>query len=264
VRREDVLVSAPRRRREEVASRCLRLARVWLLAALLGAPTLATHTAEGAERRYELVVSRQSVTIDGEARPAITLNGMLPGPTLTFELGDEAVIAVRNDLDEPTSVHWHGLLLPQSQDGVPFLTTPEIAPGRTLIYRFPIRQTGTYWYHSHSGLQEQVGHYGAIVITDPAASKRHPVERDHVIVLSDWTDEAPSEVMRTLMRGSDWYTIRKGNMPSLAGAIASGRLSEYLQREWSRMPAMDLSDVAYDAFLANGQSATDLPALRAR
>ena len=204
-------------------------------------------------REYDLVISQREVLIGGVMRNALTINESVPGPTLRFSLGDEAVIRVHNTLDKSTSLHWHGLLLPNAQDGVPYLTTPPIEPGTTFVYRFPIRQTGTYWYHSHSGLQEQQGMYGAIVIDDPAVKTDESGMREEVLVLSDWTDEKPSDVQRTLMRGSNWYAMRKGNLPTLIGAMQDGALSEYIHREWSRMAPMDLSDVAYDAFLINGQ-----------
>ncbi len=203
-------------------------------------------------REYELVVDEGEVEIAGKPRHAMTLNGTVPGPTLRFTVGDEAVIHVHNRMNEETSIHWHGLLLPNSQDGVPYLTTPPIAPGTTFTYRFPIKHAGTYWYHSHTGLQEQVGVYGSIVIA-PAEGESIRADREHVVVLSDWTDENPYEVMRTLMRGSDWYSVRKGTLPTIAGAWREGKLGPYFRMQWNRMPPMDISDVAYDAFVANGR-----------
>lgn len=204
-------------------------------------------------REVELVIEEQRISIGGKLRRALTINGSVPGPTLEFALGDEAVIHVVNRLDEETSIHWHGVLLPVEQDGVPYLTTPPIPPGGRWTYRFPIRHTGTYWYHSHSGLQEQQGVYGALVFRDSSVAPDPPVDREHVVVLSDWTDQATWEVMRTLMTGSEAYAIRKGNLPSLVGAWRAGRLRAYLRQAWVRMPPMDVSDVAYDAFLVNGQ-----------
>lgn len=222
---------------------------------LLSLSIFSTIAAHAETREYDLVVAKQKIEIDGVVRNALTINGGVPAPTLRFTLGDEAVIRVHNTLDVSTSLHWHGLLLPNAEDGVPYLTTPPIEPGTTFVYRFPIRQTGTYWYHSHSGLQEQQGMYGAIVIDEPRdAASAAPALREEVLVLSDWTDENPVDVLRTLMRGSDWYAMRKGNFPTLFGAIANNALDEYIHREWSRMAPMDLSDVAYDAFLVNGQS----------
>lgn len=189
---------------------------------------------------------------------ALTVNGGLPGPTLRFRVGDTARITVRNGLRrEETSVHWHGLLLPNAQDGVPRLTTPPIKPGTSLVFEFPLKHGGTYWYHSHTGLQEQRGVYGSIVV-EPRDGEAFRTDAEQVLVLSDWTREKPNEVMRTLMAGSDWYAIRKGNAQSIAGAAKAGALGEYFQRERSRMAPMDVSDVAYDAFLVNGRQHMDL------
>jgi len=211
----------------------------------------------GEVSEYRLVVDEEEVEIAGELRRALTLNGGVPGPTLRFVVGDEAVIHVTNRLGTETSIHWHGILLPNSQDGVPHITTPPIEPGETRTFRFPIRHAGTYWYHSHTKLQEQRGIYGSIVI-EPAGGEPHATDRDEVIVLSDWTDEDPDEVMRTLMRGSDWYSLRKGTLPTILGAARAGRLGDYFRAQWSRMPPMDVSDVAYDAFIANGRERLDL------
>lgn len=213
-----------------------------------------THDARGDLREYDLTIAERTISIAGVERQALTINGSVPGPTLFFTEGDDAVIRVHNTLDVSTSLHWHGILLPNAQDGVPMLTTPPIEPGTTFAYHFPISHAGTYWYHSHSGLQEQRGMYGAIVIA-PRATAAAPVAtiREEVLVLSDWTDEDPVDVMHTLMRGSNWYATRKGSLPTILGALSQGALTAYWQREWSRMAPMDLSDVAYDAFLINGQ-----------
>ncbi|MFT7679909.1 MAG: FtsP/CotA-like multicopper oxidase with cupredoxin domain [Planctomycetota bacterium] len=201
---------------------------------------------------YELRVAAESFAPAGKSVVALTINGGIPGPTLSFTEGDTARITVRNTLvDQETSIHWHGLLVPNVMDGVPYLTTPPIEAGGFRIFEFVLRQSGTYWYHSHTGLQEQRGVYGSIVV-----QPRIPdvdVDREHVVVLSDWTNEDPQEVMRTLMRGSEWYGQRKGTSQSLLGAWNRGALGEFFSRERSRMPPMDVSDVAYDAFLANGE-----------
>jgi FtsP/CotA-like multicopper oxidase with cupredoxin domain len=224
-------------------------------------PAVDDYRAIGRVVEYEFVVSEVRSGPTGSTTPALVINGSLPGPVLRFTEGDLARITVVNALDdETTSIHWHGLLLPNAMDGVPFLTTPPIPPGEELLFEFPLRQSGTYWYHSHTGLQEQRGVYGAIVIEprpgSPAAGRAadHAVDRDEVVVLSDWTDEDPVEVMRTLMRGSDWYALEKGNPQTLLGAWRAGALRQFLGRERRRMPPMDISDVAYDAFLANGET----------
>ena len=149
---------------------------------------------------YDLTIARQGVNFTGQPVEAMTINGKLPGPTLRFTEGDHAVIRVHNQMDVETSIHWHGILLPNSMDGVPFVTYPPIASGKTFIYEFDLRQSGTYWYHSHTMLQEQRGLFGSLVIAprDQGAFDRL---RDHVVVLSDWTDEDASSVLHTLKRG---------------------------------------------------------------
>lgn len=209
---------------------------------------------------YDLNVTEARWSPEPGMKPsrALMLNGGIPGPTLRFREGDTARIRVKNLLKrEETSIHWHGLLVPNSQDGVPYVTTPPIQAGETRVFEFPLRQAGTYWYHSHTDLQEQSGVYGSIVI-EPKDGERVKTARDHVVVLSDWTRENPHEVMRSLMRGSDWYAFRKGAMQSVLGAAKAGSLADFWDRERSRMPAMDVSDVAYDAFLANGKRSIDL------
>jgi FtsP/CotA-like multicopper oxidase with cupredoxin domain len=215
---------------------------------------------EAASVEYDLTIAEQRLAPVGKPVKALTINGGIPGPVLRFREGDVARIRVHNQLKrETTSVHWHGLLLPNAQDGVPYLTTPPIEPETTHTFEFPLSHSGTYWYHSHTGLQEQRGVYGSIVV-EPREGVLPKADREHVLVLSDWTNEDPQEVMRTLMRGSEYYAIRKGNFQSIAGAIRAGALREYLDREKSRLPPMDISDVAYDAFLINGQRRSKLAA----
>ena len=199
---------------------------------------------------YDLTIARQEMNFTGQPVKALTINGQL-GTTLRFTEGDHAVIRVHNQLDEETSIHWHGILLPNAMDGVPFVTYPPIAPGKTFIYEFDLRQSGTYWYHSHTMLQEQRGLYGALVIA-PKNESAFDRLRDHVVVLSDWTDEDESSVLHTLKRGSEWYLLRKGSGQSVLGAARLGMLAAYFSRELQRMPPMDLTDVYYDRFLLNG------------
>jgi len=207
---------------------------------------------------YHLVIEKKFLQIGGKTVTAMTINGQIPGPTLYFEEGDWARIKVENRMEEETSIHWHGVLVPPEMDGVPYLSFPPILPGKTFVYEFPIRHSGTYWYHSHTGLQEQRGVYGAIVIYPKKA--RFQVDRDYVIVLSDWTHEDPNHVLRTLKAGREWYSIRKGSAQSLIGAIKAGMLKHFLKRELLRMPPMDISDIAYDQFLINGKNNLQLPA----
>ena len=207
---------------------------------------------------YELSIAQETVTIAGVTTEGMTINGGIPGPTLRFREGDTARIHVHNRMSVATSIHWHGILVPPSMDGVPYISFPPIQPDSTFTYEFPIRQSGTYWYHSHSNLQEQSGLYGAIVI-EPQHEDRY-ADSDHVILLSDWTSENPHEVLRTLKRGSEWYAIEKGSSQSIVGAARVGMLGNYFNRELQRMPAMDIADVAYDLFLANGQPETNIKA----
>ncbi|MFN7140505.1 MAG: multicopper oxidase family protein, partial [Limisphaerales bacterium] len=219
---------------------------------------LAWSSAEAKIVEYDLEIAEHKMAPAGKMVRVLAVNGTIPGPVLRFREGDIARVRVHNRLKkETTSVHWHGLLLPNREDGVPYLTTPPIFPGATHTFEFPLTHSGTYWYHSHTGLQEQRGVYGSIVV-EPKDGEPLPADREHVVVLSDWTNENPDEVMRTLMRGSEYYAIRKGNAQSIVGAIRAGALRDYFDRERARMPAMDISDVAYDAFLINGKPRTTL------
>jgi FtsP/CotA-like multicopper oxidase with cupredoxin domain len=201
----------------------------------------------------ELSIDTGEVNFTGKTVEAITVNGEIPGPTLEFSEGDVARIRVRNNLDVATSVHWHGLLVPPREDGVPFVSFPGIAPHSVFTYEFPIRQAGTYWYHSHSGLQEQRGVYGSIVI-HPRGGERYPADREQVVVLSDWTDENPAHVAGLLRSGNEWYAIERNTNQSVLGAIRRNRLVDFFRREWASMPDNEISDVAYDRFLINGRT----------
>lgn len=232
--------------------------KVFHCCALLGG--LLTAVAQAATVEYTLTIARQTVDFSGKPVTRMTINGGIPGPILHFTEGDIARIHVQNDMKVPTSIHWHGMLVPNDMDGVPYVTFPPISPGATFTYQFPIRQAGTYWYHSHSALQEQSGVYGAIVIEPRGGESRFAGLEEHVLVLSDWTDESPAEVMRTLRSGNDFYSVRKRSGQSILGAIRTGHLKDYFERELLRMPAMDISDVAYDRFLVNGQTDDTLAA----
>lgn len=208
---------------------------------------------------YDLNLSAITVNYGGKERPAMAINGSIPGPTLRFTEGDDAVIRVKNDLNEDTSIHWHGILLPNDQDGVPHVNMAPITPGETREFRFRLRHGGTFWYHSHSGLQEQLGIYGGIVIT-PKGGERIQTDHDLVVVLSDWTNESPYDVLAQLRAGREWQQIKKGTAQSIVGAIQHNDLPNMVKRSMKRMPPMDFSDVAYDAFLANGKTAAEFPA----
>ncbi len=219
---------------------------------------LLTNFARAKEVVYHLSIAKQQVNITGKAVNAMTINGGIPGPTLRFTEGDTAIIHVHNTMDTATSVHWHGMLVPPDMDGVPFITYPGIAAGETFTYRFPIRQSGTYWYHSHTMLQEQRGVFGSIVIMP--RKREGNADMDHVVVLSDWTNKNPMEILRNLRRGSEYFGVEKRTSQSLLGAAKTGKLAAWFGREGMRMPAMDHADVAYDAFLVNGKPEESLAA----
>lgn len=207
---------------------------------------------------YDLYITEQTVSPAGKPVRGLTINGGIPGPTLRFREGDFARIRVHNQLkDEETSTHWHGLLLPNKEDGVPHITTPPILPGKTHTFEFELRHSGTYWYHSHTHFQEQSGVYGSIVVT-PRGGEPVKADREQVLLLSDWTDIDPHEVQRMLMRGSDYFGLMRRNSQSLLGAAQKGMLKDYFIREWTRMAPMDVSDVGYHAFLINGQRSTQI------
>ena len=218
---------------------------------------------------YHLYISDTVVNYTGRLRHAIAVNGSLPGPTLTFTEGDTAVIYVHNEMMMATSVHWHGLIVPNRYDGVSYLTSPPIAPMQTYVAIFPIVQNGTYWYHSHTMLQEQVGLYGAIVIHKRAgegagrSAEAGAPQKEYTVLLSDWTDERPYEVQRSLHYATDWYAIRKGSVQDYAAAIRQGYFKSKLTNEWKRMLPMDVSDVAYDRFLVNGRPGDTEPQFHA-
>ena len=204
-----------------------------------------------------LTIARQSMTIDGRAMKAIGINGTVPGPLIRLREGQTARLDVVNDLDEDSSLHWHGLLVPAAYDGVPGISFPGIAPRSTYLAEFPVHQAGTYWYHSHSGLQEQLGLYGPIVI-DPAGVDPVVSTRDHVIVLSDHSPSSPEAIFRRMKLGDGYYDFQK---QTLAGTLA-GRdqpLKERLQWGGMRMSPTDIADgtgAAY-VYLVNGHGPRD-------
>lgn len=209
--------------------------------------------------RYDLYIADTTVTFGKKTKRAIAVNGQIPMPTLTFTRGDTALIYVHNKLKEETSLHWHGLFLPNQMDGVPFLTQMPIKPNTTYVYKFPIVQSGTHWYHSHSELQEQIGMYGAFIINE---RKEWDIPTIPVII-SEWTDMNPGEVHRSLKNASDWFAIKKGTTQSYAEAVRSGNFKTKITNEWKRMNAMDVSDVHYDAFLVNGKHEDVQPRFKA-
>ncbi|MET6991677.1 multicopper oxidase domain-containing protein [Sediminicola arcticus] len=217
--------------------------------------------------RYDLTVTDTIVNYSGKEKRAIAVNGLIPMPTLTFTEGDIAEIVVHNKLKESTSLHWHGLYLPNKEDGVPYLTQMPIEPNETFTYRFPIIQNGTHWYHSHSGLQEQIGMYGSLILLkkddDPTFRRGIDDVPEAPIILSEWTDIDPENVHRMLHNANDWAAIKKGTVQSYSEAIKAGYFKTKLGNEWKRMLAMDVSDVYYEKFLINGQNECKLSQFKA-
>ena len=214
--------------------------------------------------RYDLFVRDTIVNYAGKEKHAYAVNGQIPMPELHFTEGDTAEIYVHNELNTETSIHWHGLILPNEQDGVPYLTTAPIKAQSTHLYYFPIVQNGTYWYHSHTKLQEQIGMYGAFIIHKREEQKI----AEYTMILSDWTNMKPFEVHRRLHSANDWSAIKKaeiqkGAVQSYSDAIADGSLNIKLKNEWKRMLAMDVSDVYYDKFLTNGKEEDAAPQFKA-
>ncbi len=187
----------------------------------------------------ELTVGRTSLVIDGRSASAVTVNGTLPAPLIRLREGDTAVLRVTNTLREDTSIHWHGIILPNAMDGVPMVTFPGIAPGETFTYEFPVRQSGTYWYHSHSGMQEQLGMYGPMVI-EPAKSRDVAYDRDYVVLLSDWTFEDPHRLTAKLKKMGGYYNFQRRTLLDLFRKGDAGLADRAM---WSRM-RMDPTDIA--------------------
>ncbi|MDI5886646.1 multicopper oxidase family protein [Flavobacterium yafengii] len=217
--------------------------------------------------RYDLYVRDTIVTFGDKPKRAIAVNGQIPMPTLTFTEGDIAEIYVHNELNEDTSLHWHGLFLPNKEDGVPNLTQMPIKPHTTHKYTFPIIQHGTHWYHSHTGLQEQIGMYGSFVMNkksdDPTFRKGIDDLPTVPIILSEWTDMKPENVHRMLHNATDWFAIQKGTTQSYFEAIKAGHFKTKVTNEWKRMNAMDVSDVYYNKFLINGKNESQLSQFKA-
>ncbi len=206
-----------------------------------------------------LAIRRESIPIDGkEARP-FSINGSSPGPLIRLKEGQDAVLRVTNLLDEPTSIHWHGLILPSGMDGVPGVSFAGIAPGETFTYRFPVRQNGTYWYHSHSGLQEQVGHVGPLIV-DAAEREPFRYDREHVLLLTDWTFENPASVFRNLKTMEGYYNFQERTMADFFADVRREGFSDTVEmrRMWSkmRMSSRDIADVTGSTYtyLLNGRA----------
>jgi CopA family copper-resistance protein len=208
---------------------------------------------------FDLRIGETEVNLTGAARTALTINDSLPGPLLRWREGDTITLNVSNSLDEDTSIHWHGILLPANMDGVPGLSFSGIHPGQAYRYQFTVKQSGTYWYHSHSGFQEQHGVYGPLVI-EPREPDPVAFDREHVVMLTDWTDEQPERVFKKLKKQSDYYNFRQRTVTTFIKDVRKQGLGATLaeRRMWGqmRMSAADLADVTgYTyTYLMNGRA----------
>jgi len=214
---------------------------------------------------FALEIAPTPVNITGKARIATAVNGQVPAPTLYWREGDTVTLRVTNRLPESTSIHWHGILLPANMDGVPGLSFAGIPPGETFVYQFEVKQSGTYWYHSHSRFQEQTGLYGPIVI-EPRAGERFKADREHVVMLSDWTDAKPESIFSKLKKSSDFFNFNQPTFGGFMRDVSSMGLSQALEKRkmWNQMRMLptDFSDVtaalgtdARLTYLINGQRA---------
>nr|WP_295106558.1 copper resistance system multicopper oxidase [uncultured Caulobacter sp.] len=205
----------------------------------------------------KLTVGHTMARIDGKTGHAVTVNGSIPGPLIRLKEGQNVRLSVTNTHDEDTSIHWHGLLVPFQMDGVPGVSFPGVKPGETFTYEFPVRQAGTYWWHSHSGLQEQVGHYGPMII-DLAGEDPIPYDREHVVVLSDWSFLHPHELFRKLKVNAGHFNMQK---QTVSGLLAGQDQSLKDRAAWGkmRMDPTDIADVTGSTYtyLINGQGPGD-------
>ncbi|NYT73903.1 copper resistance system multicopper oxidase [Halomonas sp. QX-2] len=212
---------------------------------------------EGPE--VSLAIRRESIPIDGQEASAFSINGTSPGPLIRLKEGQDAVLRVTNLLDESTSIHWHGLILPPEMDGVPGVSFAGIEPGETFTYRFPVRQNGTYWYHSHSGMQEQLGHVGPLII-DAAEREPFRYDREHVLLLTDWTFEDPMSVFRNLKTMEGYYNFQERTIADFFADVRQNGLTPTVEMRsmWAkmRMSSRDIADVTGSTYtyLLNGHS----------
>lgn len=225
---------------------------VWALTSP-GQPTVLSGT------EFDLTIDSMSVDFSGRRTTAMAINGSIPGPLLRWREGDTVTLRVHNRLPQDTSIHWHGILLPANMDGVPGFSFAGIAPDGTYEYRFQIRQSGTYWYHSHSAFQEQLGVYGPLVI-DPLEPEPFAYDRDYVVMLSDWADEGPGRVLDRLKKQSDYYNRGRRTLGDFIADVAAHGWGDTLDERWAwarmRMTPTDLADVSGAAYtyLLNGQA----------
>ncbi|NCF71497.1 MAG: multicopper oxidase domain-containing protein [Chlamydiales bacterium] len=202
--------------------------------------------------KYDIDIDYKLINISGKEVQAVALDKKIPGPVIKANVGDTLEATFHNHLDEESSIHWHGILLPNEQDGVPNLTTASIPPGGSHTYKFKVSHAGTYWYHSHSNMQKQRGVYGGIVFSDNKQNLLY--EEDYVAILSDWSDSHPMTIMRNLRKEGDYYAFEKGSELNWLEMIKRppGVIKNHLKSSLQRMQVMDVSDVANDAFLVNG------------
>ncbi|MFV1940578.1 copper resistance system multicopper oxidase [Pseudomonas luteola] len=223
---------------------------VWALTSP-GQPTVLSGT------EFDLVIGETPVTITGAKRTALTINGSLPGPLLRWREGDTVTLRVRNQLDEATSIHWHGIILPATMDGVPGLSFSGIAPDGLYEYRFKVQQHGTYWYHSHSGFQEQRGVYGPLII-EPREPEAFAYDRDYVVMLTDWSDEKPEHILSTLKKQADYYNNNQRTVVDFVNDVSekgwSATVKDRVMWAEMRMTPTDRADVtgATYTYLMNG------------
>ena len=228
-------------------------ARDWALGALLLAP-LAVQAGV-----YDLTIGEGELKLSDGARKALTVNGRTPAPELRFKEGEDVELRVTNTLDRDTSLHWHGLILPYTQDGVPGISFPGIKPGETFTYRVTVKQSGTSWYHAHSDFQEIEGLYGPLVI-EPKAREPYRYDREYTLLLADWHDTKPETVFANLKKQSDYYNHNQRTLGDfIADSGANGFLATLRDRlDWGglRMTPTDIADIAGFRFLVNGPDAT--------
>ena len=212
---------------------------------------------------FDLYVRKMPVVINGRNTTATLINDSLPAPTLKMKEGETVTIRVHNEMEETTSIHWHGLIVPYEMDGVPGISFDGIPPKSTFTYTFKLQQSGTYWYHSHSGFQEQTGMFGAIVI-EPKGRERHPVAEDHVVVLSDWTYKNPHTLLKLLKQRADFDNYHLPDFKKLLVDIAQTDLKTAMDKRkmWNQMRMMptDFSDLTGEntfTYLINGRASDD-------
>ncbi len=228
-------------------------------ASSLVAGTITGTVPELSGKVIDLVIDESPVNFTGVVRMATTINGSIPAPTLRLKEGDDVTIRVTNKLSVPSSIHWHGIILPYQMDGVPGISFKGIMPGETFVYKFKLQQSGTYWYHSHSGFQEMTGMYGALII-EPREKDIISADNEHVIQLSDWTDDDPMALFRKLKIQSDVFNFNQPTVPEFFDDVSNSGVSNALQRRkmWNqmRMNPTDLADLSASAmtFLMNGST----------